>query len=70
MVHNLSNAISKRNCGFSSRNVHIVIVDDGRLLFNPKSDLRIDPGPSGELTFLIVEVELVDDLGIIVEMKI
>jgi hypothetical protein len=39
-------------------------------LFNPKSDLRIDPGPSEELTFLIVEVELVDDLGIIVELKI
>ena len=32
------------NCGFGSRNIHIVIVDDGRLLFNPKSDLRINIG--------------------------
>lgn len=42
MAHNLSNVISKLNCGFSSRNVHIVIIDDGHLLFKPKSDLRVD----------------------------
>jgi len=41
-VHDWSNVISKLNCGFSSRNVHIVIIDDGRLLFKPKSDLRVD----------------------------
>jgi len=36
--------------GLSSRNVHIfIVVDDGRLLFKPKSDLRVDMMDQGSM---------------------